>query len=258
MFGITVNHSGSTFLRQALATSRAVWSLPDEGQFVLGYAGPSLENGALAGAFKIWGSRRRWLDALQDESGYDWVRTREAWYFQARAHHPCASTFFTNSPPHLLVVDALNRYFDNPRFLFMVRNPYATCAGIYRDLERLRPAMPRGGLAQAAARHVVACFDRQRRNIETWGNRGTFFTYETMCAEPERVAAQIEALVPDIDDLNLRQRLPVKGRYNEELTDMNARQIAQIEPERLHELNQVFREHRELLGHFGYGLMSTP
>ena len=51
-----------------------------------------------------------------------------------------------------------------------------------------------------------------------------------MCAEPEKVASQIQALVPELDDLDLRRRLPVKGRYHEMLTDMNARHIARLDP----------------------------
>ncbi len=258
LFGITVNHSGSTFLRRALATCRATWNLSSEGQFAGGYSGPHLERGALAGARKIWGSRPRWRNALKDESAYNWARTREAWYFQAFALDPHASVFFTNSPPHLLVVDALARCFVNPKFLFMVRNPYATCEGICRDLERRGAPPPPGGVAEAAARHVVTCFENQRRNIETWRDRGVFFTYEAMCAEPERVASRIQRLVPEFDDLDLRQRLPVKGRYHEMLTDMNARQIARLKPERIAAFNRVFRAQRDLLAHFGYDLMATP
>ena len=99
---------------------------------------------------------------------------------------------------------------------------------------------------------------RQRHNVEAYGERGAFFTYEEMCAAPERVAGRIRALVPELDDLNLRRRLRVKGRYDEMLTDMNARQIARLEPWQLTVFNRVFEAHREVLEHFGYGLMDAP
>ena len=255
LFGVTVNHSGSTFLRHAVATCRATWSLRTEGQHALGYAGPALERGGLVGAFKIWASRQRWRDVLEDADAYDWPRIRRAWYFQAYARNPRASVFFTNSPPHLLVVNALARHFANPKFLFLVRNPYAACEGICRDVERRGGPRPDEGLPEAAARHMVTCLEYQRRNIETWGRRGVFFSYETMCRDPERVAEQIRGLVPELDDLELRQRLPVKNRYYEMLTDMNARHIARLAPERIAAFNQVFRTHRGVLEHFGYELM---
>ena len=256
LFGITMNHAGSTFLMSAIATSRAVWSLPFEGQFALGYAGPRLDRGRLAGALKIWGSRRRWREALADADAYDWGRIRAAWYFQARARDPRAPVFFTKSPPHLLVVDELARRFPNPRFLFLVRNPYAVCEGICRFREARGLGPSDGSLPEVAARHAVTCLEVQRRNVAAHGARGVFFTYETMCAEPERVAAMIRRLVPELDDLDLRQRLPVKGQYDEMLTDMNERQIARLPPGRIAAFNRVFRPHRELLDHFGYDLLT--
>ncbi len=222
---------------------------------MLGYVGPTVGRGPLAGALKVWASRQRWRDVLTDPGLYDWRRTRRAWYFQARARDPRASTFVTSSPPHLLVVDELARHFRNAKFLFMVRNPYAVCEGICRIVARFRLAPPGMDVPEAAARHVVACFERQRRNIDAHGGRGVFFTYETMCAHPESVAASIRALAPALDDLELRQRLPVKGRYDEVLTDMNARQIARLDPSRIKQLNRVFRAHRTLLAHFGYELL---
>ncbi len=122
------------------------------------------------------------------------------------------------------------------------------------NLERRGAPPPPGGVAEAAARHVVTCFEYQRRNIAAYGRRGVFFTYEAMCAEPERVASEIRALVPELDDLNLRQRLRVR-RYNEALADMNARQIARLKPVQIATCNRVFRTHRDLFHHFGYELL---
>ena len=57
---------------------------------------------------------------------------------------------------------------------------------------------------------------------------------------------------PALDDLNLRQRLPVHRRYHEILTDMNARQIARLTPGRIAAINRVFRRCRAVLDRFGY------
>ena len=255
LFGMALNHGGSTFLQMALATCRATWNLPEEGKGALGYAGPTIGRGSLTGALKIWAACRRWRDVLTDASAYNWPRTRKAWYFQAFARDPQASIFFTKSPSHLLLVDQLIRHFANAKFLFVVRNPYAVCEGICRNLKRLGLAPPDGSLPEKAARHVVACLEYQRRNVEEHGERSFFFTYEQMCANPERVASGIRALVPELKDLDLRQRLPVKGRYDEMLTDMNGRQIARLEAAQITAFNRVFRKHLSLLERFGYEWM---
>ena len=58
-----------------------------------------------------------------------------------------------------------------------------------------------------------------------------------------------------LDDLNLRQRLAVKGRYDEMLTNMNERQIARLTPGQVAAVNRVFRPRRDVLRYFGYDLM---
>ena len=88
-------------------------------------------------------------------------------------------------------------------------------------------------------------------------SRGVFFTYETMRDEPERVAQEIQALVPELDDLHIRRRPPVR-HYDEMLTDMNAHQIARLDAEQVAAFNRVFRQHREVLAYFGYGIMDEP
>ncbi len=248
LFVICPNNSGSTFLQQVLATCRATWNLPREGQKMLGYVGS-----APAADFKLmWAATRASRDRLTDPGAHDWPRNRRAWYFQAYARDPRASVFVAKTPWYLLLVDELARHFVNARFVFTVRDPYAVCEGICRYM---RGSLPPLELAESSARHVVACLEGQRRNVEARRADAVFFTYETMCAEPGETARRIAALVPELDDLDLRQRLPVKGRYDEMLTNMNARQIARLEPRQIAAFSRVFRERQDVLDYFGYGLL---
>ena len=212
----------------------------------------------------LWASERSWLDLFTQPSSYDWPLTRKAWYFHARAHAPDASVFVTKSTQHLLHAEQLVRHFRNARFLFMVRNPYAVCEGICRRYRtRLPPRYlrqfetPGRSLPVAASTHVANCLAWQRRNVETYRDRGVFFTYETMCADPAGAARTIRTLVPELDDLVLRRRLKVK-EDDEMLTDMNERQITRLDAAQIAAFNRVFREHRDTLGYFGYELMDCP
>ena len=252
VFEIAPNNSGSTFLMQALATCRQTWNLLLEGQFAFGFSGPNTrDHGRL-----LW-SLHPWRDRLADPAAYDWPHNRAAWYFQAFASDPQASVFVTKAPPFLLLVDTLRRHFRNTKFLFMVRNPYAVCEGIHR-YRTAQPVPPDMDYFEAAAEHVVNCLAWQRDNLETHGSRGVFFTYEAMCDEPERVAHEIRMLVLELDDLKLRQKLAVKGHYDEMLVNMNARQIARLTPEQVAVINRVFRRRRDVLAFFGYEIMEPP
>ena len=249
LFGIAPNNSGSTFLMKALATCRQTWSLPLEGQFTFGFAGPNTEDhGRL-----LW-SHEPWRSRLADPAACDWPRNRAAWYFQASARDPHASVFFTKAPPFLLQVGALCRHFRNAKFLFMVRNPYAVCEGIHRYRSG-QPVPPGKDYIEAAAEHAVNCLALQRDNLDRHGSRGVFFTYEAMCDDPVRVEREIRSLVPALGDLKLRRKLAVKGIYNEGLANMNTRQIARLTPGQIAALNRVFRRRRDVLEHFGYEIM---
>ena len=266
LFVVCPNNSGSSFLAAALGRCRATWRLPQEGQFIRGFVGPvttetygrEQQMPAL-----LWASERKWLDLFREPSSYDWALSRKAWYFHARAQCADASVFVTKSPPHVLHVGQLAEAFRNAKFLFMVRNPYAVCEGICRRYHgrlaailRRQFTAPGKSVETAAAVHVATCLAWQRRNIETYAERGAFFTYETMCAEPEAVARKVQGLVPELDDLKLRQRIAVKT-YDEPLTNMNERQIARLSAKEIEAFNRVFRQHRDALAYFGYELMDA-
>ena len=266
LFVVCPNNSGSTFLTAALETCRATWRLPQEGQMIRGFAGPVVSRAYGRDRWfpgLLWASEPRWRALFADPRHYDWPLTRKAWYFHARTHTPDASVFVTKSTQHVLHVEQLVRHFRNAKFLFMVRNPYAVCEGICRRYRtRLGPhyqrqfVVPGRSLPAAAATHVVHCLAWQRRNVEAYRDRGVFFTYEEMCAEPVTVAQKVRSLVPELADLNLRRRIAVK-EYDEVLTNMNARQIANLAAEDVAAFNRVFREHRETLGYFGYALLDA-
>lgn len=248
LFLISPNNSGSTFLRRALALSHHVWSLQREGQHMPGFAGPSTRG---TGASLIWASSDKWIDLFSDPAAFDWQRTRRAWYFHASAHDPEASVLAVASPPFLLQVDQLAAAFGDARFLFVLRNPYAMVEGICRRADR-QPIAPGDDIRTVAARHAVACFERQRDNLARHGDRGTYFTYETMCDAPGEVERAIIALVPALSDLQLDRKIKVKSIYDEQLRNMNPDQIARLTPEDLCVINRVFDERRELFDAFGY------
>ena len=256
LFGIGANNSGTTFLKNAISTSRSSWNLPLEGQFTRGFAGPNTrERGSL-----LWTHDDLGGAALRDPAAYDWPRTRRAWHLQAFARSAGASVFYTKAPPFLFHVESLRAHFQPARFIFTIRNPYAVCEGISRRRSILSLPPSKRCFFEAAAEHVVCCMAQQRRNVEAHvPRRGVFFSYETMCAEPERAEALIRSQAPELDDLNLRQRLSVKqGIYYEMLTDMNQRQIAALSPVDFDVINAVFCNSRAVLDYFEYDLMRRP
>lgn len=265
LFCVVPNHGGSSFLRTALETSRATWNLTFDGPWMSGYAGPHwkpLPNFPMPG--KVWAAEPHWVAQITDPKLHDWQRTRRAWYFQAHAWQPEASVFVEKSVRNPAQVEMLASNFRNAKFLFVVRNPYAVCEGIWRTFRQRHPRLTSadawGGrpFEEVVARHVLNILLMQARNLDAFGHRGIFLTYEELCREPEQVARRIRALVPAIDDLDLRQRLSVKQAYDEPLTDMNGKQIARLNARQLAAFNRVFAPARHLIERFGYELLAAP
>lgn len=252
LFLLCPNNSGSTFLNRAIARSQHVWSLPREGQHVLGFAGPNTAGKSYA---LLWASDPDVLAMFQDGENYDWVKTRKAWYFQATATTPTASVFLTKAPPFLMIPDQLDAAFPDTKFIVMVRNPYAVAEGILRRRADPEQSSRRADVGTRAAQHIVACMRQQQRNTVEFGAKALVLTYEEFCREPEATARRLQALVPTLDDLDLVSAVPVKGTYNERLRNMNEDQIARLSVADIENLNTVFVENRHYLEYFGYSVI---
>jgi hypothetical protein len=251
LFVICGTNSGTTFLRDALATSKNTWNLKREGQHTFGFAGPS---GIGSKAYKLWATEE-WKDTFTDPKNYDWEKIKTAWYFQAYSKNSQATVFIEKSPPFLLIVEQLVKEFENARFLFMVRNPYAVVEGVNRTTWfKVKDYIPQEDFLTFAARQVINCLKFQKQNLENWGDRGVFFTYEQMCEEPEKVQESIKNLVPEIDDLVLQQKLKVK-KYDEELRNMNDQQIERLTDKNIDQINEIFSPNEDILKYFNYPLL---
>jgi len=250
LFIICPNNSGSTFLKEALSTCMQTWNLMKEGQHTHGFAGPSTRK---TRSPLLWAADPESIATFTDSNLYNWPTTRLSWYFQAYSYNPKASIFATKSPPFLLNVEQLQKHFNNAKFLLMVRNPYAVIEGIIRRRRKIK--YQDIDLIHIAATHIMTCFKFQQKNIEGYPLCSTFFTYEEMCEEPNKVEQKVKMLAPELNDLILDQRLAVKGLYNEKLRNMNTQQISRLNSEQIKQINQVFQPYSELIEYFGYRLI---
>ena len=250
LFLLCPNNSGSTYLGNAIKRSQHVWGFRPEGQHVFGFAGPHTQGHEHA---LIWGSTPE-TRAVFEDADYDWERTERAWYYHAEAARDDASVFFTKSPPFLLIAQQLRAHFRGTRFILMVRNPFAMMEGIVRRYDQLERFETRAELIKATAQHIVTCFEYQAKNRAAFADIACSFTYEELCAAPDAAAKKIAALVPVLDDLDLTQRLAVKGQYDERLRNMNADQIARLSDDDLAGAARVFAPHAELFEPHGYSI----
>lgn len=245
LFVICPNNSGSTYLKNVLATCKNTWNLQREGQNTIGFVGPNRFN-PMGIHPLLWAATEDDRHARKNPKHYDWEKTKSAWYLQAFSKTEQATVFVEKSPPFLLQVETLVSNFVNAKFLLMVRNPYAMAEGIlrrYREQDCIK----------RTARHVISCFEYQKENCTFLAKHPhLFFSYEDLCEHPESIEKKIKALLPELDDLVLYQKIKVKGMYDKYLTNMNDQQIHRLTSEQFKGLTAAFSRHEALFNAFGY------
>ena len=244
LFLICPNNSGSTYIKGVMANSKYTWNLAREGQHMLGFQGVSTSQ---IGAELLWATDK-WLKYFTDDSLFNWPQTKKAWYFTATSSSEDAPVFFSKSPPSIVWVDSLKQHFENTKFIFMVRNPYAVVEGIAR---RKKARFGREEILRLASEHIMKCFELQINNIQMYPD-SVFFTYEFLCDYPERVKEKLESFLPELSDLDFAAEIPVKGNYCEPLRNMNEQQIKRLSSSDLAVMNRVFDCNPEYLEYFGY------
>ena len=243
------------------ATSRATWNLPREGQAVTASrtrhlaARPAARTGGFPAG--IWAAEQRWLDALTDEGACDWRRAREAWYFQAYAR---------DHPPHRCSPPNRRRSCSTSarwRATSAMPDSCSWCATPTRSARAsagpARAPRPGPGSRPATCPRPLRftsppAWPGSAATSRRTASAGSSSPTRRCARSPSGWRTRFRALVPALDDLNLRRRLAVK-RYDEMLTDMNARHIARLDAEQLAAFNRVFRRHRDVLDYFGYDIV---
>ncbi|BBM83302.1 aspartyl/asparaginyl beta-hydroxylase domain-containing protein [Candidatus Uabimicrobium amorphum] len=245
LFLAPINNSGSTYLKKILRKCAKTIFFKKEGQFVADFCGPVPKDKSLS---FLWANDPYYPSILQNDSHYDWKKIKDAWYYAASFHYrKGACVFLEKSPPNIARISLLQRNFSHAKFIFTVRNPYA----IIESTKRSRKDVYN---VNAAANHVVNCLRIQRDNIEKFPN-SIFFTYEQMCDNYREIEQKIKYFLPELEDINLNQKIPIKRRYNEFLRNMNEEQVARLSVKEIESIRPIFGQNRDILDYFGYEIL---
>jgi len=251
LFIICMNNSGSTLLERVLSRCRNAVGLPAPGgpdqqvngqRFVKDYM-PS------PGRLKC---RRIWSEQaaiLQDESRYQWSVIkriwREHWARNPKFQTATPRVLLEKSPPNIFRASMLQKHFEDSFFILMQRNPYAVAEGIRR---RAKLSIER------CIQHWIRCAQQQMRNEKTLRHAITL-NYEDLSERPEACCQRIINLVPELDDLDIRQNVAVHsldGRVRQPIVNYNQKQIERLSKEDLAEINRHLDQVPDLMAHFGY------
>lgn len=153
LFLLPINNSGSSILYEKIRQSKYTTTLPDEGQFIQGFAGP---NPFLFNCPYMFSER---YHDFACEKNYDWEKIKELW----NSFWEQDLIKVEKSPPNVVRAHMLKRNFDNSQFIIQVRNPYQ----IVTSILKLRPDVS----IERACGHVASCFFEQYKNYFSYTDK---------------------------------------------------------------------------------------
>lgn len=167
LFLLSINNSGSSILYEKIRQSKYTTTLPDEGQFIHGFAGP---NPFVLNCPYMFSER---YHDFALEKNYDWDSIKTLW-----------NSFWENdlikvekSPPNVVRAHMLKRHFENSEFVIQVRNPYQITTSILK----LRPDIS----IERSCMHVASCFFEQYKNYYSYTDK--VVKYEDMVYNKDTV-----------------------------------------------------------------------
>lgn len=128
VFLVGCYNSGTTLLAEMLGRHPAISALPTEGHFITDQFIKDYD----IGLPRMWVDREDIFCLTEEDEGPDPVRLKKEWAIRLDLDKPL---LLEKSPPNSARTRWLQKHFENPHFIGIVRNPYAVSEGICRKAE---------------------------------------------------------------------------------------------------------------------------
>lgn len=240
LFIVGCYNSGTTLLATLLSTHGEMSVLPTEGQFLT----DQLTRDYALGLPRMWHKREDLFRMNESDSGPDVQRLKKEWGFRLDRSKP---VLVEKSPPNTARTRWLQAHFENPHFLFLVRNAYAVAEGIVRKGE---PHHRTGGWT------ITEAATQWRRSIEVIDEDGPhlkkllWIRYEDLTQDPVPTLTRITEFLGlrPYARRNLPESVQVHER-SEAISDLNAQSIARLTPEEIRTINTIAGGYLERFGY---------
>ncbi len=213
--------SGSTLLWKILKTSPHVSAFPGEGKGLVK---------------SILFTKDRW----NPDKVIPWKNVKNIWEKHWDLTQP---VLLEKSPPHLVRAKQLETHFPGSYFIIMIRNPYAFCEGVKRRWGKNFSYFN-------IAKFWVSCAKYQVDNIKYLKNN-IYLTYEELTDQPEQTCKQIIRFVPEVEVLSPAKKFDVFEK-SMNISNLDEKQISNLTPGDIFEINEVLKKYPDLLTHFNY------
>ncbi|RKZ78804.1 MAG: hypothetical protein DRR19_25845 [Candidatus Parabeggiatoa sp. nov. 1] len=241
IFVVGCYNSGTTLLEQILHQHPAIAGLPDEGQFLT----DALVTPKSAGVPRLWAEKEHLFRFAPDDKSPEAAQIKQDW--TRLLDKPDAPFAIEKSPTNTARTLWLQRHFEQPYFIHIVRNGYAVALGIHDKVLAVYGDMPQL-LSKAAnqwARSLEIILEDAPKLSHFLEIR-----YEDLAADPINVTAHIFNFLglPPISSDVLEQQYTIHNLHSS-IKNQNASRLAQMTTE---QEEIIYARAGKLLGAYGY------
>lgn len=260
IFISTMTNSGSTLLQNFISTSENVIkhnNKNDEGICQLDdikkYPKSLLKDGNIPRIFT------NQCNKIRNVNNFDWDYIKKNWNDQwlktisdNLINKYDLLYLLEKTPQNVIISDFIEKAFDYPYFVIMVRSPYETCEGIVRSVLKRHKCKLYINY-KIAIIHWCECMDFQINNIKRLKNN-IWFKYEDFCDNTENIKQRLEEFLPETEfKLNITYK---SQKDNKTIVDymknMNEEQLSRLSKENINEINSILKNHKNIMDYFGY------
>lgn len=241
LFVCCPNNSGSTILYMLLRTSPGASCLQNDAGIIEGHMVDGIDkfmpvpDKIERGLFSVNSAK------FSNYDNYNWCEIKNKWYALWDMNK---TVLIEKSPTNVYRMGALQDSFNNPKFIIMVRNPYAACEGIMRNV---------GCSAVAAAEHWVATARQQQ--INSFEKRTLSITYENLVNNTDKIINELISFCPELIQLNSKCWFN-RPRYEcvFGIVNQNEQSINRISAIDFELMKYVFQKNQDVVDFWGYSI----
>jgi hypothetical protein len=228
LFVLSPPFCGSTLLTQIISSSNNVSCNNNIGL---------MEGQHLPQAKDILFTKDRW----DIDKKIDWIKVKSIWHKYWDLSKPI---LLEKSPPNIIRVEKINKYFNKVKFICLVRNPYAQ---IQSNLRRYNTDI------KVATTDYIKYLKFQKENLNKYDS--ILIKYEDLTEQPLIEKEKIIQYLPVLHDIKIDLKFSahnIRKSKNLPLTNLNKESIDMLSKEQISSINIILKKEEKILSFFDY------
>ena len=228
LFVLSPPFCGSTLLTQIISSSNNVSCNNNIGL---------MEGQHLPQAKDILFTKDRW----DIDKKIDWIKVKSIWHKYWDLSKPI---LLEKSPPNIIRVEKINKYFNKVKFICLVRNPYAQ---IQSNLRRYNTDI------KVATTDYIKYLKFQKENLNKYDS--ILIKYENLTEQPLIEKEKIIQYLPVLHDIKIDLKFSahnIRKSKNLPLTNLNKESIDMLSKEQISSINIILKKEEKILSFFNY------